>query len=113
MRKSLKVLLIASAFTILSAAAPSLTKAREVTTVVTPSCSASDNVAACISPGDRYTVITYYINPLGNLNKGITSYITLVILDNQTGKLYIKKIPEREFENRRTFLLNLRSHFPR
>ncbi len=113
MKKGLKVLLVASVFTILSGVTPSLIKAREVTTVVTPSCSASDNVAACISPGDRYTVITYYINPLGNLKKGTASYITLVILDNQTGKLYIKKIPEREFENRRTFLLNLRSYFPR
>ncbi len=112
--KELKVLMAALIFAIFMVPmVPSLSNAREVTTVVTPSCSASDNVAACISPGDRYTVITYYINPLGNLNKGITSYITLVIMDNQTGKLYIRKIPERDFENRKTFLLNLRSHLPR
>lgn len=111
MTRNLKVLLVALIF-ILPVVVPSLIHAREVTTVVTPSCSASDNVAACISPGDRYTVITYYINPLGNLNKGTTSYITLVIMDNQTGRLYIRKIPERAFENRRTFLLNLRSHLP-
>ncbi len=87
--------------------------AEEVATIVTPSCSASNNIAACISPGERYTVITYYINPLGKLHKGATSYITLVILDNQTGKLYIKKISEKDFGNRKTFLLNLRSNLPR
>ncbi len=93
---------------VLVIATPSILKAGEVTAVVTPSCSASDSVAACISEGDRYSVITYYIKPLGNLNKGIASYITLVVLDKKTGKVFITKIPERDFGNKKTFMLDLR-----
>lgn len=105
-KKSLVVVLILL-FTVVLAT-PSLLKAREVTAVVSPSCSASNSVAACISEGDRYSVVTYYLNPLGNLNKGVASYITLVVIDKKTGKVFITKIPEKDFGNKKTFVLDLR-----
>ena len=93
---------------LLALALPTLAKGEEAAAVVTPSCSASNSVAACISQGDRYNVITYYINPLGNLNKGVASYITLVVLDKRTGRVFITKIPEKDFGNRKTYVFDLR-----
>lgn len=82
---------------------PRTTKAQNTTAVVASSCSASNSVAACISEGDRYSIITYYLNPMGNLNRGTTSYITLVVMDKRTGRVFITKVPERDFGNGKTF----------
>ncbi len=104
-RKGIALILVLSALIL---ALPITLKAQNTTAVVSPSCSASNSVAACISEGDRYSVVTYYLNPLGNLNKGVASYITLVVIDKKTGKVFITKIPEKDFGNKKTFVLDLR-----
>jgi len=100
---SKKGLLLVLFLCTLGLALPRSVKAQNTTAVVTSSCSAAHGVAACISEGDRYSVITYYLNPTGNLNRGITSYITLVVMDKRTGRVSIVKVPERDFGNGRTF----------
>ena len=99
-KKGLMLFLILLA---LSLAIPGISKAQNTTAVVASSCSSSNSVAACISEGDRYSIVTYYLNPTGNLNRGTTSYITLVVMDKRTGRVFITKIPERDFGNGKTF----------
>ncbi len=98
-----KGLLLSLVLLALLFAIPKTTRAQNTTAVVASSCSASNGVAACISEGDRYSIITYYLNPTGNLNRGTTSYITLVIMDKRTGRVFITKVPERDFGNGKTF----------
>ncbi len=86
---------------------PAATSQTVTTNVITPSCSSSESVSACTSQAGRYSIITYYVNPLGNLRGGVASYMTIVVIDNKTGKITIRKIPERYFENR-TFTIKTR-----
>ena len=107
-KKGLMIALLLAAMVLVL---PTLSRAQTTTAVVTSSCSSSNNVSACISEGDRYSIVTYYLNPMGNLNRGITSYITLVVMDKRTGRVFITKVPERDFGNGRTFTYDpLRSY---
>jgi len=86
------------------------THAGEITTCrICASSSASDNIAVSTMEGERFTITTFYINPLHSSQLGPVSYITFVILDNKTGKVTITKVPEKEFTGGRAYTFLPRS----
>lgn len=96
------MLTILTVFTILH---PQMLPAEEgYTCRISASTSASDNIAVSTMEGDKFTVTTFYINPLHSSNLGAVSYITLVILDNRTGKVTVTKIPEKDFGGGKAYM---------